>query len=238
MKFYRRLQPITALSFDLDDTLYSNRPIMLNAENKMLAYFSEHFPQTAAQGEQACRQYWRGFRRQALHEQPQLVHDVTALRLHNYTLAIKALGYTNSQAQSKAQAAFKHFTHHRSDFTLPKASQHLLEKLAVKFPLIAITNGNVNFEKLGLTSLFQYIYNPGNGIKRKPDNAMFNRACQQLQIKPIQLLHVGDCGSSDILGALQAGCQAAWLNRYTVGKPISVLPQIELSTLDNLLFLL
>lgn len=238
MKFYRRLQPVTALSFDLDDTLYSNHPIMLSAEKKMLSYFSEHFPQTAAQGKQACHQYWRQFRRQALHEQPELVHDVTALRLQNYTLAIKALGYSKSQAQQKAYDAFEYFTHHRSNFILPKATKDLLEKLAVNYPLVAITNGNVNFEKLGLTSLFQHIYNPGNGIKRKPDSEMFNSACQQLKIKPAQLLHVGDCGYSDIIGALQTGCQAAWLNRYTVGKPISVLPHVELSTLDDLTFLL
>jgi len=238
MKFYRRLQSVAALSFDLDDTLYSNRPIMLNTEKQMLAYFSEHFPQTAEQGDQACRQYWRQFRQQALNEQPHLVHDVTALRLQNYKLAIKALGYSDSISQQKAHAAFDYFTHHRSDFTLPIASKNLLEKLALKFPLVAITNGNVNFEKLGLTSFFQQIYNPGNGIKRKPDSEMFHNACHQLQIKPAQLLHVGDCGNSDIVGALNAGCQAAWLNRYTVGKPISVLPHVELSSLDNLLYLL
>jgi len=238
MKFYRRLKPFTALSFDLDDTLYSNRPIMLNAEQEMLTYFSQHFPQTSLQGEQACRQYWRQFRRQALREQPQLIHDVTALRLRNYVLAIKALGYSDTQAQQKAQAAFEHFTHYRSDFTLPKASKNLLEKLATKFPLVAITNGNVNVEKLGLTALFKKIYNPGNGIKCKPDSEMFNRACQYLQIKPSQLLHIGDCGNSDIVGALQAGCQAAWINRYKVGKPISVIPHVELSALDNLLYLL
>jgi len=234
MKCYRRLQPITALSFDLDDTLYSNRPIMQNAEKQMLIYFQEHFPQTAEQGEQACRQYWRQFRGKAIAKQPNLVHDVSALRLYSYTLAIKALGYSQQQSEQQAIAAFAHFIHHRSDFTFPQSSKLLLEKLATKYPIVAITNGNVNFEKLGLDKLFQQIYHPTVSIKSKPDSAMFTLACQYLAIKPQQLLHVGDCGKSDVLGALQANCQVAWLNKYDVGKKITVLPSVELSSLTQL----
>ena len=37
MKFYRRLANIKAISFDLDDTLYSNRPVMVAIEKKMIA---------------------------------------------------------------------------------------------------------------------------------------------------------------------------------------------------------
>jgi len=211
---------------------------MQHAEKQMFIYFSEHFPQTAEQGEQACRRYWRQFRMQALSEQPNLVHDVSALRLHSYTLAIKALGYSVEQSNLLAQTAFAHFLHHRSDFDLPTSSRILLEKLATKYPLVAITNGNVNFEKLGLTKLFQQIYYPNTTIKRKPDNAMFTMASQQLAIKPQQLLHIGDCGKSDVLGALQAGCQVAWLNKYDVGHKISVLPTMELSSLEQLEILL
>lgn len=235
MKFYRRLQPIQALSFDLDDTLYSNKPLMINAEQKMLTYFSDNFPQTAVNGHTACRHYWQQFRAQSLTQYPQLVHDVNALRLYSYNLAIKNLGYGDDQAQIKAQLAFDYFLLQRSDFSLPQNSVNLLTQLAKHYPLVAITNGNVNFEKLGLTTLFKHIYFPGNGIKRKPHSDMFQQACRQLAITPKQLLHIGDCGNSDIVGALQAGCQAAWLNRYDIGKPISVLPHLELSSLDNLL---
>jgi len=243
MKFYRRLQPVTALSFDLDDTLYSNRPNMVNAEKKMLAYFSQHFPQTAQASatktaQQKCRMFWRQFRIEALTEHPQLVHDVSALRLYSYTLAIRALGFSAQQASKQAQQAFDYFLLQRSDFNLPLSSKKILTELATRYPLIAITNGNVDFEKLKLSDYFQAIYTPGKGVKRKPAKDMFVNACQHLAIKPQQLLHIGDCGNADIDGALQAGCQTAWLNYYDVGKAITVLPHIELSKLDNLLFLL
>ena len=234
MKFYRRLQPITAISFDLDDTLYANYPIMVNAEQKMLVYFSEHFPQTASQGEQACQQYWHKFRTQALTLDPLLVHDVTALRLESYYLAIKALGIESQLARQQAQDALAYFIGQRSDFSLPEKSKCLLALLKQYFPLVAITNGNVDFNKLGLKDYFQAIYYPGSGVKRKPSEDMFMQACQQLQINPSQLLHVGDCGHADIYGALQAGCQTAWLNRYSVGKAIKVLPHFEITTIEQL----
>ncbi len=63
---------------------------------------------------------------------------------------------------------------------------------------------------------------------------MFKLACQQLNIAPHELLHVGDCGRNDIFGATDFGCQTAWLSCYDVGKPISVLPTIELSNVVEL----
>jgi len=237
MKFYRRLEPFRAISFDLDDTLYDNKPIMVNAEAKMLVYFKTHFPQTAINGDQACHYYWRKFRAKALALMPTLIHDVTVLRLKSYHLAIMALGIDNKLALEQAQKALTYFIEQRSDFKFPDESKQLLTLLSEFYPLVAITNGNVDFNKLDLQHYFQAIYHPGNGIERKPSTAMFLQASQQLSIKPQQLLHVGDCGHSDIYGALQAGCQAAWLNRYTVGKPIRVLPHFELTNIRELALL-
>jgi len=55
-------------------------------------------------------------------------------------------------------------------------------------------------------------------------------------------LHIGDHVRSDVLGALNAGCQAAWLNpanspQPQAAKPPQVLPQLELSELTQLLLL-
>ena len=67
---------------------------------------------------------------------------------------------------------------------------------------------------------------------------MFDAACVKLLIEPVQLLHVGDCGQSDIYGAINAGCQTAWISCYDVGKPLTVLPNIELSNISELRHLL
>jgi len=242
MKFYKNLSNIKAISFDLDDTLYSNRPVMQAIEKKMIAYFSnldilQH--QISEQKKLLDQHFWSDFRRQAIYKQPDLVHDVVQDRLATYRLGFISLGLTEDVSEKQAQIALAYFIQLRSDFIVPEQSKRLLANLSQKYPLVAISNGNVDTKALGISQYFQYIYHAGRQVdgtllKQKPANDMFNLACQQLAIKSSQLLHVGDCGRADIKGALLAGCQTAWLFCYDVGQPISVLPHLEITTINQL----
>jgi len=242
MKFYRRLTEIKAISFDLDDTLYSNKPVMQLIEKKMIDYFSRLpvFPKVMPDQHRSLDiHFWSHFRQKAILQQPNLAHDVVRVRLISYQLGFLSLGLTESIAEQQAQAAVDYFIELRSDFTVPQQSINLLANLSKKIPLIAISNGNVDTKAIGISQYFQHTYHAGwqsDGelLKQKPVSDMFTLACQQLAIKPSQLLHVGDCGRADIEGALRAGCQAAWLPCYDVGKPITVLPHIELDELNSL----
>ena len=89
MIFYRRLRPFKAISFDLDDTLYSNGPIMRTTEEKMIEYFSvalASFSVVNGQKKSFSHHYWFTFRQHALKNNPDLIHDVAALRYVFYTL--------------------------------------------------------------------------------------------------------------------------------------------------------
>jgi len=242
MKFYRRLSSIKAISFDLDDNLYSNKPVMLAIEKKMIAYFASLAVINRATPDHhkiLDHRFWFNFRHQAIKEQPDLAHDVVRVRLVTYLLGFISLGLTESIAKQHAQAALDYFISLRSDFTVPQSSKNLLASLSERYPLIAISNGNVDTKAIGIDHYFQHIYHAGwqpdnTLLKQKPASDMFVLACQKLAIKPSQLLHVGDCGRADIQGALLAGCQTAWLSCYDVGKPISMLPHIELSKINQL----
>jgi putative hydrolase of the HAD superfamily len=246
MKFYRRITEIKAISFDLDDTLYSNKPVMQAIDNEMIAYFSRLSILKTLLLEQSKilnGKFWSHFRHHVILKQPDLAHDVVKVRFFTYQLGLLSLGLTEELAQQHAQAALDYFIVLRSDFTVPEESKKLLARLSEKYPLVAISNGNADTKALGLSQYFQHIYHAGwqtDGylLKQKPVSDMFSVACQKLAIKPSQLLHVGDCGRADIQGALIAGCQAAWLSCYDVGKPITVLPHIELTELTQLELLL
>ena len=245
MKYYRRPTPIKAISFDLDDTLYANSPIMIGAEEKMLTFFAELFNDIPVTNKLASKhnfvfdqQFWLPFKQQAIAKQPLIFHDVVAFRLESYYLGACALGYSSQQAKIKAQQGMDYFAVVRSQFTVPQASHELLKKLAQHFPLVAITNGNVDTKAIDLEGYFQDVFYAVGGLKQKPSADMFHLACKRLTIKPQELLHVGDCGNADILGAIAAGCQAAWLPIYHVGKPLKVLPHIELSSVNELTDLL
>lgn len=243
MKIYRRLSTIKAISFDLDDTLYSNKPVMLAIEKNMIAYFANLPVLQAKQPNELNHHFWYTFRSQATITQPDLAHDVVKVRLVTYRLGFIALGLSEQAADHEAQAALDYFITLRSNFIVPETSKTLLERLSKKYPLVAISNGNVDTQVLNISKYFQYIYHAGwqaDGtlLRQKPCVDMFDLACQQLSISPSQLLHVGDCGRADIQGALRAGCQTAWLSCYDVGKPITVLPHIALSKLSELNLLL
>jgi len=241
MKFYRPLAPIKAISFDLDDTLYANASVMINAEAKMVAYFTKHFNERLTNGYKGLildQKFWWPFRTQAITEQASLTHDVVALRLESYFLGACSLGFSKKQAKDKAQQAMDYFSIVRSQFTVPQASHRLLEKLAHYYPLVAISNGNVDTKAIGINHYFKHVFHAVDGIKQKPNAEMFQMACSKLAIKPQQLLHVGDCGRADIQGAIAAGCQTAWLPLYNIGKPLTVLPHMVLSDITELADLL
>ncbi len=250
MQFYRRLTAIKAISFDLDDTLYNNRPVMLAIEKKMVDYFTEKFaillPKLLSEPKQVFnRRFWAPYRQQAIKAHQDISHDVVRLRFESYRLGLLAHNLSAEQAKKEAQAGLDYFINLRSDFTVPKASHELLASLSKEFPLVSISNGNVNTKALGIDHYFQHIYHAGfqtgdlhdeseHLLRQKPATDMFSLVCQQLDILPEQLLHVGDCGFADIHGALNAGCQTAWLPHYGVGKNLQQIPHIELAQVSDL----
>lgn len=236
MRFYRRLTPFKAISFDLDDTLYSNYPVMMATDGKMIDYFAKQLP-PKPDGDYDYH-FWFVFREQALSLNPELTHDVGELRLKSYFLGIQSLGFSSRVAMQMAEQALDFFVKQRSNFTVPNAVHHLLEQLKKHWPIIAISNGNVDTKAIGIHHYFDAIYHAGAHqglqLKQKPDADMFQRTCQHFNIQPEQLLHVGDCGVNDVYGAIRFGCQTAWVSSYDVGQPITSLPTIELTDVVEL----
>ncbi|ARD44230.1 HAD-IA family hydrolase [Colwellia sp. PAMC 21821] len=236
MRFYRRLQPFHAISFDLDDTLYSNQPVMLATDTKMIAYFKRIFGDYGLDSNLHSFdfRFWWSFRHQVLEQSPALVHDIGLLREKSYYLGALSLGLTDAEARSVAGMALDYFVEQRSNFTLPQQTHDFLSYLKRRVPLVAITNGNVDTNKIGIAKYFSEHFNASTDNKLKPDSDMFDKACAALKIPHAQLLHVGDCGKNDVFGAINAGCQTAWLNPYQVGKPLKILPTLALEHIEQL----
>ncbi|MBA6390035.1 HAD-IA family hydrolase [Colwellia sp. BRX10-3] len=236
MRFYRRLLPFDAISFDLDDTLYSNQPIMLATDAQMIIYFKRIFSDYGLDSSLYTFdfRFWWPFRQQVIAQTPMLKHDIGLLREKSYYLGALSLGLPSTDAQSVADLALGYFVEQRSNFTLPQQTHDLLSYLKRRVPLVAITNGNVDTNKIGIAKYFSAHFNASTEHKLKPDRDMFDKACMALQLRSSQLLHVGDCGKNDVFGAINAGCQTAWLNPYKVGKPLKILPTLALDNIEQL----
>ncbi|MCF2858562.1 HAD-IA family hydrolase [Pseudoalteromonas sp. SMS1] len=229
MRFNRAITPVRVLSFDLDDTLYNNHPIILNAIRAMQDYLQSIPAWANKQGD-----YWLECRRHIGNTQPHLQDDVTTWRQVALRYGMSQLNLTKDEIERHSNNAYQAFAQARSNITVSDSVLAMLQQLAKKYTLIAITNGNVDVEKFNLAGVFERVYLAGPDGKAKPDAALFQRACQDLGVKPQQILHIGDSLDTDVQGANLAGCQSVWLNNQSTAYTYKGLADIEISDILQL----
>ncbi|KZN57671.1 HAD-IA family hydrolase [Pseudoalteromonas luteoviolacea] len=232
MRFNRAISPIKVLSFDLDDTLYNNHPIILNAIQAMQSYL-QSIPEWANQQDD----YWLKCRRHIGETQPHLQDDVTNWRKVALEYGMSQLALTKEEVARYSSNAYQAFATARSNITVDQSVLSLLRELEKKYTLIAITNGNVEVEKFNLAGVFEHVYLAGLDGKAKPDAALFERACHDLKVNPSEILHIGDSLDTDVQGANLAGCQSVWLNNQQATYKYKGLADIEIQDIHQLAFL-
>jgi putative hydrolase of the HAD superfamily len=165
---------------------------------------------------------------------PELKHDMSALRRESIRLAL----YRAGENPLLAEPAFEVFFAERQRVTLFEDALPALEFLAGRFPLVSLSNGNADLQRVGLGHLFRASITAREFGVGKPDPRIFHAAAGAVDFMPEDVLHVGDDPTLDALGALNAGMQAAWLNRADAMWPHEQEPQLTLGTLTELCDLL
>jgi putative hydrolase of the HAD superfamily len=235
MIFYRSWSPVKALSFDLDDTLYDNWPHIHRAEQWLMDYLKSEVHATA----HLTTIQWQQYKRRVIKNNPELKGDVSACRKAWLRLAFVEHGLEQVAASHLAEQIFQQFLAVRSDFVVPLTSLALLQQLASRYRLVAITNGNVDIFQIGLGGLFELELKAGGKFSAKPAADMYHYASQQLQLAPQQIAHVGDHCITDVAGATKAGYRSIWLNQNSQQpRKLTALPDIEISQLAQLQYLL
>ncbi len=237
MKFYRRIEPIKAMTFDLDDTLYDNHPVIIRMESELLTWLQQTHP-AVAHMEKAD---WLQVKKHVLQQSPDLKSDVTLWRLVQLKHAFLSVGYDEAQAQVAAEEGVQLALEWRSQFDVPQQSLDVLAELGERIPLVAITNGNVDLDKIGLTPYFQCVLKAGPDGLAKPAADLFVKAQQFLDLPAENILHVGDHLTTDVYGAKLAGFAACWFNDMNKNvinhSGTRTLPDIEINSLQPLLTL-
>ena len=235
MKYYRAMKPFKAISFDLDDTLYDNHPVIEKANQSIIKHLNTTYPELA----ELTEKQWSLYKDIEAAEFPEVKHDVSLWRIKTLTRIMVIYGIPEFKAIDYARHAFAEFIKLRSDFVVPQESLQLLSKLAQTYPVIAITNGNVDEFQIQLDDKFKFILKAGNGFKSKPEADLFIEAARRLDIEVSDILHVGDHLISDVYGAQNNGAQAVWFNPNKQSlNGAMLLPTVEISRLDQLYKLL
>jgi len=238
MRFYRPLRPLSAITFDLDDTLYDNRPVIARTEQQSIAFLRHYHPAlNMLDGD-----HYQRLRAELRRLDPEIYHDVTRWRWRSVELALRKQGLDAAQSRLGADAAMAEFARWRSDISVPDATHQTLRALAARWPLVAITNGNASPQACGLGGYFAFVLRAGPDGRAKPYRDMYHRAAIKLDVPLHSILHVGDDLVADVAGALCCGMQACWINDRDANvyhaPDARLLPHIEISRLASLTALL
>ncbi|RQR25075.1 HAD family hydrolase [Burkholderia sp. Bp9143] len=203
------LTNVSAISFDLDDTLWPFGPSVERAEASLHAWLIAHAPNTASvlPTSQTLAQLRDEYER----SHPNLVGDYRALRIGSIRLALERA----NEDVTLTDRAYDVFYSARNQVEFFDDALPALTWLSARFPLVAVTNGNADLRLTGGGEFFRATLNARAVGFAKPEPEIFHAAAATLGVPAAELLHVGDDYHLDIVGALNAGLQAAWLVRDT-----------------------
>jgi putative hydrolase of the HAD superfamily len=224
---------IRAIALDLDDTLWPITPVIERAERALQQWLAPRAPATAQFLADAVQR--QALRQRIVSEQPQMAHDLRAVRRELLRQAL--CGHDEDVAL--VDAAYEVFIAERMRVQLYADAEPALAWLAARYPLVAVSNGNADLQRIGLGRYFRAALSAQDFGVGKPDARIFHAAAQAAGVAAHELLHVGDDPELDIRGALAAGLRAAWLNRG--GQPwphVSDQPHATVADLSELCRLL
>lgn len=199
---------IRLVTFDLDDTLWDNRPVIRQAEASMLEWLARHSRHLEPQPLERLT----ALRRQLLERQPELRHRVSELRRRVLRQALLDAGHPAAEATGLAEGAFQAMLEARHRITPFDDTLPTLRQLAGHYQLGVITNGNADVRRLGLAEHFQFALRAEELGIGKPDPLPFHTALRHAGVGAGQAVHVGDNPDDDIRGARLAGLRAIWFN--------------------------
>lgn len=219
---------VSAITLDLDDTLWPFAPIGARVERVLQEWLATHCPRTAA-----CFPLprMRELRSELDAAHPQLAHDFSTMRRLTLERAMQLAG----DDPAHVEAAFEAFFVERNRVEFYPDTLPALPRLAARVPLAAVSNGNADLGRVGVSAHFAFQLGAREHGTAKPDASIFHAACTRLRAVPARVLHVGDDVEMDVVGAARAGLRTCWLNRERREWPrADVRPDLQFHTLTAL----
>lgn len=218
---------IKALTFDLDDTLWDVWPVVERAEALLHDWLAVRYPRIP---ERFTPLELRELASEVSAARPDLAHDRTGLRKVALMLAAHRADYQ----EFDVEGAFAVFFIARNAVEPFAEVRPTLERLGQRYPLASLSNGNADLRLIGLDDLFVFSLNAIDVGAAKPELPMFAEACRRLNVRPEQIVHVGDDPEHDVFGAARAGFRTVWVNRTGRDWPGGPQADAEIVALDEL----
>ena len=218
---------IEAITFDLDDTLWEIWPVVERAEELLHDWLAARYPRIPARFTTLELRELGG---EVASAWPEIAHDRTLLRKAALGLAARRAGY----AEFDVEGAFAVYFIARNAVEPFAEVRPTLERLARRYALASLSNGNADLRLIGLDDLFRVSLNAIAVGAAKPEPLMFEEICRLLHARPDQIVHVGDDPEHDVLGGQNAGFHTVWVNRTGRDWPGGPPADAEISDLAEL----
>jgi putative hydrolase of the HAD superfamily len=226
------LGAVSAICFDLDNTLWDVEPVLIRAELILADWLQARYPRIPERFPTA--EILR-MRAALLLAEPHQAHDLSYLRRETLARCAEAVGHERHVAHE----AFSIWHAARNQVEPFAEVIPALEKLKRRFRLATLSNGNADLAIIGMAHHFEVRLSAGALGCAKPDPRAYEGLADALTLNPEEILFVGDEPHADVVGPRTVGMQTVWVNRGGVVWP-DALPaaNASITDLDGLVALL
>ena len=216
-------EPLEAVLLDLDDTILDNQAGLEEAWQQVAAELAGRLGDVSkervrAELRAASEWFWSDDER---HRRGRL--DMAGSRRAVVVRVLEVLGRPDARLADEI-AAFYNALRDASYAPFPGALE-ALARLRARIPALGlVTNGashaqRAKIERFGLDRVFDVIAIEGEVGAGKPDPRHFGHALDALGVRPAAALMAGDNYACDVLGALELGLHAVWIDRRRRAAP-------------------
>ena len=207
------LNQVRVIAFDLDDTLWPCMPTIRRAEETLYQWLAQYYPRIT---DGFDTEEIVAYRREFTARDQRYAIDMTGMRrdflhhlgeLHDY------------DGKRVARDGFEVFFEARQQVEFYEDVLPCLRRLKRRFRLGSISNGNASVEHVGLGELIEHAVSASDLMVAKPDPLIYRHLAQRFDARPEEILYVGDHPHYDVIGSIDAGYQAVWINREAITWP-------------------
>ena len=190
---------IKLITLDLDDTLWPNKKVIVDAENAWLNFILTKFPNLV---DEFREESLSRVRVDLVEADPSLKNDLTKFRKEIIKETLLRSGVESVDAIYYSNESFNEFFKVRNKVQLYTDAKKILERLYRKVIIGALSNGNADLEIIGISNFFKFSINAKDVKSNKPSPPHFIKALELADCEAEEALHIGDCPVNDIGGCL------------------------------------
>ena len=219
---------LKVVAFDLDDTLWQVHPVIIRAEGVLKDWLHQSVPHFSYDPEQMKK-----IREEVLGEDQSLGHRLTELRRRIIERALRG-HLPHEQAGRLSHEAMEVFLIARNQVDFFEGALETIETLARNYRLGALTNGNADIKRLGLSRHFSFAFSAEEIGAPKPAPDLFHQALRHTGCEPGEMVYVGDDPVKDVDAANRVGLNTVWVRCAARPDPGETQPDIMIEDIREL----